>query len=137
MLAYASKDLRGDWIPLVFNLCIWFFFLKSFQKPRAVHLPFIRFSPILWFYTKCYIQKEAGFSMSWFFLIHPILQKNLKSFLSNWERHRYQGERSPGICGMYVVMLFLLLSFSQGSCGMFEIPQMLMYVYVSLFDHRQ
>lgn len=73
--------------------------------------------------------------MSWFFLIHPILQKILKSFLSNWERHRYQGERSPGICGMYVVMLFLLLSFSlKGQLWMFEIPQMLMYVYVSVFD---
>lgn len=79
MLPRTSEEIEYH----SYLIFVYDFFLKSFQKPRAVHLPFIRFSPILWFYTKCYIQKEAGFSMSWFFLIHPILQKNLKSFLSN------------------------------------------------------
>lgn len=115
--------------------CIHDFFLKSFRNPEqstcllSGSVPFV----VLYYVT---------FKRSWFFnvlvfLIHPILQKNLKSFLSNWERHRYQGERSPGICGMYVVMLFLLLSFSLKAAVNAQIPQMLMYVYVSLFDHRQ
>ena len=58
MLPKTSVEIEYHWY-LIF-VCD-FFFLKSFQKPRAVHLPFIRFGPILWFYTKCYIQKEVGF----------------------------------------------------------------------------